>query len=293
MVHALSFRIWLEDKGLSPHRRIDVLPKDDSSVKASWFSEKVGGALNLLRKTFVQSFIRTPESQMPNTDQIGDPNNPRWKKLWAWVEENGGDMHQMKFLGKGQNGRAYKVGNLVLKLTGDVAEAKVASLVKHNNLPVTVIDIRKVSGWEPETYAILSTFAQQDRVSQNLKDAGIVIRTYLERNVLGKKDSMDRFAQNDDIHNTIDAIRKYSWLKQIRTMPYAWRPYSSARLKELIPYLRLILDVVHKIMGVSGMIWHDMHPDNLGNDSKGHLMLFDLGVSYAYKDNKLPKIEEI
>jgi hypothetical protein len=216
------------------------------------------------------------------------------ERLWTdngflnWLSANGIDVENGKVppYAQGGVGRAYFVGDMVVKFTDNKVEANVANMLAGiRDSHTRVHSVYKIPG--TQVYAILNDKVNM-KFPRTLGHAADLFMTYCDiKNLRRVPDSdIDKDKLVDDV--------------------LAEFPNEPTAKQYLKPYLKSIIDMHDKFYRRTGYFHTDAMPQNMGMDDKGEIVVTDLGphvhtgqkslLSKIHKTRKqlgLPKVRNI
>lgn len=183
------------------------------------------------------------------------------ERLWTdsdflnWLGSNGVEVSSGKVppYAEGGVGRAYFLGDKVVKFTDNRVEANVANIVSgRRDLPTRVDSVYKVPG--APIYAILG-----DKLNMNFpKTMGHAADVFMA------------YTDETGIESVPDS-------EEERQRMASMVASSFGEPKHMIPYFRAIIDMHHAMYKGTGYFHTDAMPQNLGLDAEGNPVMVDLG----------------
>jgi len=184
-----------------------------------------------------------------------NPSEP----FYSWLQQNQVDFQPgilPRFV-DGGSGRAYFVGDKVVKFTRNRVEANVAKAAIGQDAPAAVINVWRIPGGEP-LWAILQKYVNVN-VEQELKDAAD-IATALMDDLREKNPNFTHFNNKQKQFLAKQALQRYG------------KPMT------LLPYVVSAMDAINQLYFRTGFTHDDAGPTNIGRDmSTGNIVFHDLG----------------
>ena len=180
----------------------------------------------------------------------------------AWIRKHGipeYNPEDIKHLGEGGIGHAFRYGDKVMKITTDKDEALLvqrAARIKHENLTtyhgsVQIGTIVDKFGKSRTIYLIILDYVDLDNVPQELKDAADFVGGYLD---------VEQAQPPYDV-NVVDEIMKYNEIDD----------------KKIRQYIVDLFNILNSLYN-KGLDYRDVGATNI-SISNGQIKLFDLGLS--------------
>ena len=200
-----------------------------------------------------------------------DPNNP----FHTWLQQNGVNFtpgQLPRFAEGGGGGRAYFLGDKVVKFTRNRVEANVAKASIGQEVPTAVISVWRI----PSTplWAILQRYVNVN-IEQELKDAADIATAL-----------MDELREQDPHFTHFPDDKK----QQLAT--HAARKYNKPAT--IIPYIISAMDAINQLYFSTGFTHDDAGPSNIARDFKtGKIVFHDLGPNVTKDFRARPAMDKI
>lgn len=157
----------------------------------------------------------------------------------------------------GGSGRAYFLGDKVVKFTRNHVEANVAKAAIGQDAPTAVISVWRTPGGEP-LWAILQKYVNIN-VEKELKDAADIASALMD-DLKKKNPNFTHFNNKQKQSLAMQALQKYG------------KPMS------LLPYVVSAMDAINQLYFRTGFTHDDVAPSNIARDyDTGNIVFHDLG----------------
>lgn len=219
--------------------------------------------------------------------------HPHTQVFLAWLRQYGVEppMGQIPQFAEGGDGRAYFVGQHVVKFTRDRAGANIANMcVGVPNAPAPVLAVWRVPG--APLWAILQWRVHPEKVSKEIKLAADYLTAWLDENPGMESFPTDKAGQEAEAQKLLAALGGPAGL---------------------VPSVMLVMDVHNKLYFTTGFVHSDGGPTNISmrkgtGEADDEVVYHDVGPNMAndYKPRKvldqihnnrkklnLPDVEEV
>ena len=209
----------------------------------------------VLRSVYIFEVAKTAQEDTSRFWLSSNPNDP----FYVWLKQNQVPFQPGKIptFADGGSGRAYFLGNKVVKFTRNRVEANVAKAAIGQDAPTAAISIWRAPGGEP-LWAILQKYVNVN-VEEELKDAADIASTVLD-DLREKNTNFTHFNTKQMQKLAIDACNKYS------------KPMT------LVPYIVSAMNAINQLYFRTGFTHDDLDPSNIARDfDTGNIVFHDLG----------------
>jgi hypothetical protein len=198
--------------------------------------------------------------------------------FYQWLQKNGVNFNagQVPSFAEGGVGRAYFVGDKVIKFTKNRVEANVAkAAMGQQDSPTAIIDVWRAPGGAP-LWAILQKYVNVD-VEKELKTAADIATAVMD----------ELRAKNPNFTNFPTDQRQ---LKKLATD--AAREYKQPAA--VIPYIISAMNAINQLYFKTGFTHDDAGPTNIGRDmTTGNIVFHDLGPNVTKGFMARPALDRI
>ena len=234
-----KFKKWLFKKDL----------KDKIKKAAETLSNIISVPPNLERVP-KRRFNKTNEGRQ---SKAHDATEKYWlepSKIQPWLKSHGIEWsNELPSYKDGGAGRAYMLGNHVVKFTANKVEANVAAMTIEKSIP-PIIDVLPIDGM----YAILQNFVDMNSV-QNIKDAADYVTAIVDDYPNIEGFPVDKESQKK---LSLEVLSKYGGSPN------------------LVPYMMSVMTALATLYGSTGFKHDDAGPTNIGM-YKDKIVFPDLG----------------
>jgi hypothetical protein len=228
---------------------------------------------NVLNNVFCICEDRNQESQK-DTERfwLATENNP----FYDWLEKNSVNFKPGNLPGfaDGGIGRAYFLGDKVVKFTKNRVEANVAKAAIGQNTPTAIIDVWRAPGLP--LWAILQKYVNVN-IEKELKIAADIATAIMD-DLKEENPNFTSFPINPQEQEKLaaEAVRKYN------------------QPTNLIPYIISAMNAINQLYFKTGFTHDDAGPTNIGRDFQtGKIVFHDLGPNVTKNFKSRPILNKI
>lgn len=224
---------------------------------------------NVLKNIYL---YESKESQGPTEEfwTSTDPNSP----FYTWLTKNGVNFTPGKVppFTDGGVGRAYFLGDKVVKFTNNRVEANVAHAAIGQPVPAAVISVYRVPG--RQLWAILQKYVNVN-IEKELKDAAD-IATGIMDDLMEKDPNFTHFPEDQKEKLAMQAVRQYK------------KPVT------LVPYILSAMNAINQLYLRTGFTHNDAGPTNIARDpATGNIVFHDLGPNVTKDFKARPALDRM